>query len=85
MGTVVKTGPAGVVGDAVTTIIPYTPSGYNPTYAAWEVRTADNTAEATLTPAAGSALDQPVFLVDAYTSADVPAVSINGATAPASS
>jgi hypothetical protein len=77
-GTVATSGPAGV-GAAANATISYVPSGYNPTYAAWELTAAQNAAIATLTPAAGKALDHPVFMLDGYTSSALPAsIAING-------
>jgi hypothetical protein len=77
-GTVATSGPAGV-GAAASATISYVPSGYNPTYAAWELAAAQNAVAATLTPAMGKALDHPVFAVDGYTASALPAsIAING-------
>lgn len=80
VGTVASSGPAGV-GAAATATVPYSPAGYNPTYAAWEATATGNAASMTLTPT--SSLDHPLFLVDGYTSAMAPsAISVNGKNAP---
>jgi uncharacterized repeat protein (TIGR02543 family) len=71
-GTVASTGPAGV-GNATNATITYSPAGYNPTYATWEIAAAANTVNATLTPAASLPLVHPVFVIDDYTSSVLPA------------
>ena len=71
-GTVKTSGPVGV-GNAAAATITYTPAGYNPIYSTWEITAAGNAADATLTPAAGQALDHPVFVVNGYTLAQLPA------------
>ena len=77
-GTVVTSGPAGV-GTAGNATITYTPSGYDPTFAAWELAAASNAVNTTLTPGAGEPLDHPLFVVDGYSASQSPAsISING-------
>ena len=82
-GTVKTSGPAGV-GNAATTTATYTPAGYNGVYATWEVVAAGNTVDATLTPAAGTSLDHPIFVVNGYTLGQLPAsISVgNGLATP---
>jgi hypothetical protein len=70
-GSVKTTGPAGV-GNAATTTITYTPAGYNPIYSTWEVTSSGNAVNATLTPAASTSLDHPVFVVNNFTAAQLP-------------
>ena len=72
-GTVAASGPAGV-GNASTTTISYSPQGYNPTYACWELSATNNLVNATLTPAQNTSLSHPVILVDNYTSGQLPAL-----------
>ena len=81
-GTVATSGPAGV-GNAANATLTYTPAGYNPTYAAWEVGAVGNTVSATLTPATNDTLEQVVFVVDGYTASELPTISLetNGQTA----
>ena len=71
-GTVAASGPAGV-GNASSTTISYSPQGYNPTYACWELRAANNQLKATLSPAQTTSLNHPVFLVNNYTAGQLPA------------
>ena len=81
-GTVAVSGPAGI-GNAAGTAITYTPAGYDPTYAAWEVSADQNAANVTLTPAAGTTLDHPVFLIDGYAAGQLPAsITVNGSGVP---
>jgi hypothetical protein len=77
-GTVKTTGPAGV-GNAASASITYTPAGYNPIYATWEITAAENQANATLTPATGKPLDHPMFVIDGYATNQLPAVISVGA------
>ncbi len=77
-GTVAASGPAGV-GNASTTTISYSPKGYNPTYACWELSATNNVVNATLTPAGNASLDHPVFLIDNYTASNLPASIAVGA------
>ena len=70
-GTVATSGPKGV-GNATSETITYSPSGYNPTYAAWEISAATNGVNATLTPGPGAPLDHPVIIIDDYTSSQLP-------------
>jgi hypothetical protein len=70
-GTVKANGPAGV-GSAASATITYVPSGYDPTYATWEIAALTNAVNATLTPAANAPLDHPVFVIDGYTSTQLP-------------
>jgi len=85
-GVVATSGPAGVGLSTSPTLTPpatitYTPAGYNPTYAVWEITaTAAGAVNATLTPATGQSIDHPIFLVDGYTSSKMPvAISVGNA------
>ena len=81
-GAAVTSGPAGV-GNAADTVSNYSPAGYNPTYAAWEINAAENAVQAVLTTANSASLDHPVFLIDGYTAGQLPsAISINGQGTP---
>ncbi len=71
VGTVRSSGPAGV-GSAKDTAMTYTPAGYNPTYATWELVADANRVDATLTPAAGRPLDHPILVVGEYAADEVP-------------
>ncbi len=73
-GTATTSGPAGA-GNAADRTITYTPTGYNPTYSAWEATAVGNALDLTLTPAAGMTLDHPVFIVDGYTSTNPPVIT----------
>jgi len=78
-GSAVTSGPEGVAGAALTTDVTYSPTGYNPIYSTWEITASGNAVNATLTPATGKALVNPVFLIDNYTSSQLPSsISING-------
>jgi hypothetical protein len=77
-GSVKTIGPAGV-GSASNASITYSPAGYNPIFSTWELAAAANAVEATLTPAAGKALDHPIFVVNGYTLAQLPAAISVGA------
>ncbi len=79
VGTVVTRGPAGV-GNAASTSLSYIPAGYNATYAAWEVTASQNTVVTTLAPANGASLRQTLFIVDGYTSSEMPTISIETAS-----
>jgi hypothetical protein len=72
IGAVATNGPAGV-GNAASRTIPYTPAGYNPTYSTWEIAAKTNTVNATLAPAANAPLDHPIFVINGYTSSQLPA------------
>jgi hypothetical protein len=67
VGTVVTSGPAGI-GNATNRTIGYSPAGFNPTYAAWEISASAGAVNASLSPNAGQPLDHPLILVDNYTS-----------------
>ena len=82
-GTAAASGPAGV-GNSADATIPFTPVGYNPTYAAWEITAAQNSVYAVLTPATGDTLNYPVFIIDGYTDTQLPSISLNGISAPGS-
>ena len=70
------------MGNAANSTITYSPSGYNPTYAAWEIEASGNAVTATLTPAASHPLSNPVFILDNYTKGSLPVtISVNGSTA----
>ena len=71
-GTVKTSGPSGI-GAAASVTIPYAPAGYNPIYSAWNLEAAGNAVQATLTPAAGMPLDHPIFVINGYTSVQLPA------------
>jgi len=77
-GAAKTSGPSGV-GNASSVTMTYTPAGYNPIYSAWELVAAGNVVEATLAPAAGSSLDHPIFVVDGYALAQLPATISVGA------
>lgn len=70
-GTVETNGPKGV-GNAASETNTYSPSGFNPIYAAWELSAANNAINATLTPGASTPLDHPIFIIDNYTSSQLP-------------
>ena len=72
IGTVATSGPAGV-GSASTPAVTYTPAGYNPTFATWEIAAVTNAVNATLTPAANYPLVHPVFVINSYTTNQLPA------------
>jgi len=72
IGTVATTGPAGV-GNATNATITYSPGGFNPTYATWEITANTNTVNATLTVPTNYPLDHPIFLVDSYSASQLPA------------
>jgi len=78
VGMVATSGPAGV-GNASSRTITYTPAGYNPTYSTWEIAAASNAVNATLTPAGDYSLDHPVFVIQGYTSSQLPASLTVGA------
>jgi len=72
IGTVAATGPAGV-GNATNATITYSPAGFNPTFATWEITALTNTVNATLTVPTNYPLDHPIFLVDGYNTNQIPA------------
>ncbi len=72
IGAVETSGPAGV-GSASSATITYTPAGYDPTYATWEIAAKTNAVNATLTPAAKYPLDHPVFVIQGYAASQLPA------------
>ena len=72
IGTVATSGPAGVE-NASSATITYIPAGYDPTYATWEIAAVTNTVNATLTPATNHPLDHPVFVINGYTTNQLPA------------
>jgi hypothetical protein len=71
IGTVETSGPAGV-GSASSATISYTPSGYDPTYSTWEIAATTNAVNATLALTANYPLDHPVFVINGYTSSQLP-------------
>ncbi len=84
-GAKVTSGPAGIPTSGPVTAgnqnltVTYNPPGYNPIYSTWEITAAGNAVNATLTPTTGKALVNPVFLIDNYTSSQLPnSISING-------
>ena len=77
-GIVKTSGPTGV-GSATNATITYTPAGYNPTYSTWEIAATTNAVNATLTPAANAPLDHPVFVINNYTTNQLPASIAVGA------
>jgi hypothetical protein len=82
VGTKATTGPAGVGTAAAARTITYSPPGFNPTYAAWEISASANEVTATLTPASGHPLASPVFVIDNYTKTTLPSsISVNGSSA----
>jgi hypothetical protein len=70
-GTVATNGPKGV-GSAATENVTYSPVGYNPIYATWEMTASNNAVNATLTPGTNAPLDHPIFLIDDYTGTQLP-------------
>ncbi len=85
-GGVTTSGPAGAginasdpVINGAAAAIQYTPAGYNPTYATWEIDASGNAVNAILTPAAGQPLVNPVFVVNNYTLGKLPASIAVGA------
>ena len=78
IGAVETHGPAGV-GSASSATITYAPAGYNPTYSSWEIAATTNAVNATLTPAANDPLHHPVFVINGYTSPQLPASIAVGA------
>jgi hypothetical protein len=54
-------------------------NGYNDTYAAYYLRASDNQAGFTFTPAAGTAVTNPIFVVQNYGAAQLPGIALNGA------
>lgn len=85
VGTVVTSGPAGVLGTGATfSAVPtvnYVPAGYNHIYATWEVNANNNLATATLTPTAGKPIDHPIFVINGYNAASINQIKIDGAVA----
>ena len=71
IGAVETSGPA--VWAASSATITYTPAGYDPTYATWEIAAETNAVNATLTPAANYPLDHPVFVIQDYAASQLPA------------
>jgi hypothetical protein len=78
LGTVAASGPAGV-GNATNATITYSPAGFNPTYATWEIAAITNTINATLTVPTNYPLDHPIFQVDNYNTNQLPASIAVGA------
>jgi hypothetical protein len=72
VGKVATNGPSGV-GNASSTNTTYTPAGYDPIYSTWDIAAVTNTVNVTLTPAASYPLVNPVFLINGYTSNQLPA------------
>jgi hypothetical protein len=79
VGSVVTSGPAGVgLTTAPADQVSYTPAGYNPVYATWEVTAAANNATFTLTPGTLAAIQTPVFVVNNFTATDISSLTVNG-------
>jgi hypothetical protein len=77
VGTVLTQGPAGV-GRTDTQI--YSPAGYNPLYATWEVQAAGNQAQLAFTSGTRP-VESPVFVLRGYTASTPPAsVRLDGVT-----
>jgi len=55
-------------------------NGYNDTYAAYYLSAKDNQVGFTFTPAAGQPVTNPIFVVQGYTTRQVPAVKVGGAS-----
>jgi hypothetical protein len=82
-GYVVKSGPSGIPSSGPATagntgkLVTYYPAGYDPIYATWDLNAAGNGVSATLTPASGTTLNHPTFLIHDYTSSSLPpAISV---------
>ncbi len=73
-GTVVAAGP---IGPARTDDVAFSPAGYSPVFATWEVACAAGRATATLDPK-GAAVAAPVFRFRGFTAATVSSVVLNG-------
>jgi hypothetical protein len=78
-GAVKTSGPAGV---GRTDTLTYSPAGYSPVFATWELSALSNRVTATLSPSGGP-LQAPVFHVSGLTAAPT-AVTLNGTALPAS-
>jgi hypothetical protein len=74
-GSVAPGGPGGV---GRNDIIAYTPSGYNPVYAAWELIAAQNAVTAQITVGNGASLKNPVFRVRDVSLATLSHVRVGG-------
>ncbi|WP_309894624.1 Ig-like domain-containing protein [Archangium sp.] len=77
VGTVLTQGPAGVGRSDTQT---YSPAGYNPLYATWEVQAAGNQAQLAFTSGTRP-VESPVFVLRGYTASTPPAsVRLDGVT-----
>ena len=83
VGSVVTSGPAGVGLSVVANNITYIPAGYSAIFATWEVNASTNRATVTLLPAVGKPIENPIFVINNYTSATLTSVKINGIIATA--
>lgn len=83
VGTVVTSGPAGAGLTGVINNVTYTPAGYSPVFATWEVNASLNKASVTLSPAAGKPIENPIFVINNYSVATLTSVKINGINATA--
>jgi hypothetical protein len=52
--------------------------GYNDSYAAYYLRAIDNQVALTFTPAVGTVVDTPIFVVQNYTTQQLPAITVDG-------
>ena len=78
VGSVDTTGPAGV-GSAANATITYSPAGYDPTFASWDLEADGNAVSASLVPALVTPISHPVFQINNYTSPLLPtSISVNG-------
>jgi hypothetical protein len=79
VGTVVTSGPAGV---GRTDTITYQPAGYDPIYSTWNITAAANKAAFSVT-VASDAIADPIVVIQGFTGAAVPAITVDGVAATA--
>lgn len=76
VGSVKTQGPASpVITNAATRM--YSPAGYNPTYAVWEIAAFNNGIDVSLSATASKPISNPVFRILAYTATTLPAVYLD--------
>ena len=84
LGSVVATGPAGIPSSGPGTAanenqtVTYSPAGYDPIYGAWNLDAYNNEVNAALTPGTSLPLVHPVFVINNYTSSQLPAALSTG-------
>jgi hypothetical protein len=87
LGTVTTVGPAGIPTSGSATAantnktVTYSPKGYDPIYGTWDLSGSNNEVNATLAPAANMPLVNPVFVLNGYTSTQLPAAMSTGTSA----